>query len=241
MAGLTTEGEPMALKALDLFCRAGGASMGLKQAGFDVIGVDRIYSKNYPFQKIVGDAFEVLTWLDLGMFDFIWASPPCQQFSKATPSARRGMHDDLIEPTRAALEASGKPYCMENVECAPMRHDVVLTGDMFGLNTYRKRIFEVNFPVLAPAPGARFGPETRPGSVTVAGGGGGSAGTFSAWCDAMEIHWMNRREIVQAVPLAYARFIADWAKKTIDDRAEMLLAHGHAEKVAGQARMLPGE
>lgn len=212
------------MKALDLFCCAGGASMGINQSGFEVIGVDRNFSKNYPFQMIVGDVFDILTWLDLGMFDFIWASPPCQQFSKATPAARRAMHADLIAPVRDVLEASGKLYCMENVECAPMRPDVILTGDMFGLNTYRKRIFELNFPVLAPTPGPRFGPETRPGAVTVAGGGGGSAGTFSAWCDAMEIHWMNRREIVQAVPPAYARFLADWAKNAIDDQAKNNLA-----------------
>jgi DNA (cytosine-5)-methyltransferase 1 len=37
-------------KILDLFCGAGGASVGYNQAGFDVDGVDHIYFKRYPFK-----------------------------------------------------------------------------------------------------------------------------------------------------------------------------------------------
>ena len=192
-------------RALDLCCGAGGASVGLFRAGYDVVGVDLRYSKNYPFPMIVHDARRVREVLRLDDFDFIWASPPCQEHSTALggrPTSKRC----IIPEIRADLETSQRLWCIENVPGAPIRPDVVLTGDMFKLGTYRRRHFEVGcFLALSPAPpGPRFGPETDPAAVTVAGGGGRGRGDISAWSDAMGISWMTRREIVEAVPPAYS-------------------------------------
>jgi DNA (cytosine-5)-methyltransferase 1 len=69
-------------KLLDLYCKAGGASMGYHLAGFDVIGIDNKKQKRYPFTFIQADALEVLKDIDyLKTFDVLAGSPPCQTHS----------------------------------------------------------------------------------------------------------------------------------------------------------------
>ena len=66
----------MSGKLLDLFCCAGGAGMGYKQAGFDVTGIDIEPQPKYPFKFILSDAITYLK--EHGKeYDFIHASPPC--------------------------------------------------------------------------------------------------------------------------------------------------------------------
>jgi DNA (cytosine-5)-methyltransferase 1 len=48
-------------KLLDLFCGAGGCSVGYHRGGFDVTGVDIEPHPDYPYEMIVADAMEVLT------------------------------------------------------------------------------------------------------------------------------------------------------------------------------------
>lgn len=131
------------MRALDLFCGAGGASRGLALASFDVVGVDRSPQPSYPYEFHLGDALA----FDFGPsdFDLVWASPPCQAF---TAYKRRPDHvkdsPDLIAATRAKLDAIGVPYVIENVGGAPLLDPVMLCGSMFGLDVRRHRYFETN-------------------------------------------------------------------------------------------------
>lgn len=202
---------------LDTFCKAGGAGMGYHKAGFKVIGVDIAPQKNYPFEFIKADAIKFI--LDRGHeFDAIHASPPCQLYSKSTaPQRSLGKeYVDLVEPTRLALINSGKPFIIENVPQAPIRPDVILTGNMFSLHVLRKRHFEMNFFMLQylPIPEKRrvgdelcsiYGkasqdraPKHRYGKKTIR----------EAWAYAMGIDWhMTESELSEAIPPAYTEFI----------------------------------
>lgn len=201
------------MRALDLFCGAGGAAMGLHRAGFEVVGVDIKPQPRYPFTFVRADA---LTY-PLEGFDLIWASPCCQRWTAGAQGAGTDqMHPDFIEPMRARLRAAGFPYVIENVPRAPLIDPVVLTGCMFGLNTYRRRHFEASFTIPQLKIGKPFGPRTRKDTVTVAGSSGGKSnrdqwtnGAKSAWQKAIGIDWMLNREMAESVPPAYAQFIAE--------------------------------
>jgi DNA (cytosine-5)-methyltransferase 1 len=143
----------MADKALDLCCCAGGATKGLQQLGFHVTGVDI-----NPQPRYCGDAFFQGDALDFPLedYDFIWASPPCQAFSRLRHLHRKE-RPNLIPAIRQRLLNSGKPYCIENVEESPLGdsgHLIMLCGTMFGLQTKngraelrRHRLFETSFSI----------------------------------------------------------------------------------------------
>ena len=199
--------------ALDLFCCQGGASYGLDAAGFQVVGIDIVPQPNYPFPFIRADA---ITTLPVG-FDFIWASPPCQKHTLAQ-RIQGNDHPDLIEPTRAMLRASGIPYVIENVVGAPLENPVMLCGAMFHLLTYRHRNFECSFPVEAPHHPRHQAPNRKMGRPVQDGEMMHIVGNFSGVQRARDImgtQWMNRDGLREAIPPAFAKFIALEALKHI--------------------------
>jgi DNA (cytosine-5)-methyltransferase 1 len=145
--------ETVKPRALDLFCGAGGASMGLHQAGFDVTGIDIRPMKRYPFRFIQADALQPPVRLE--DFDLIWASPPCQAHTALRKMWNAREHKNQIPQTRELLEAGGRPYVIENVPGAPLRATIRLCGSNFGLGVKgaelrRHRWFESSFGLLAP-------------------------------------------------------------------------------------------
>jgi DNA (cytosine-5)-methyltransferase 1 len=205
------------MKVLDLFCGAGGVSMGLHRAWPDatIVGVDIKPQPRYPFAFVQADACKPP--FDLRRFDFIWASPPCQAYTLMQGLMTRVPkkdHPKLIEPIRTLLEAAGVSYVIENVIGAPLRNAFKLCGSSFGLKVRRHRIFESSFLVLAPHcrhheqdnPIAVYGDHPQqPGDKTYRVN---RARTLSEGQEAMGIDWMPWRELTQAIPPAYSEFIA---------------------------------
>ena len=200
---MTTPGTE-GMRALDLFSGAGGATKGLQNAGFHVTGID-----NRPQPRYCGDAFiqadALLPPVRLEDFDFIWASPPCQAFTNARVIHGK-KHEDKLTPTRQMLEASGRPWVIENVPGAPMRADYILCGSRFGERRLKRhRLFETSWRGAALLPPC----DHEDGNiVSVFGHGGHIYHGVADWRRVMGIDWMTRGELAQAIPPAYSEFIA---------------------------------
>lgn len=216
-------------RLLDLFCGAGGAAMGYHRAGFEVVGVDNRPMRRYPFTFIQGDAMEYMSspgwWQG---FDLIHASPPCQAYS-ITKYAHNRTHVDLVPQTLERLRAQPRPWVCENVVGAPMPDSLILCGSMFDLTAWdhyigqrvqlkRHRLFESSHYLMAPGP-CRHLPGVRVGGVY--GGAwsknktidpsvkrtGGYAPPDDVQRSLMEIDWMTRQQLNQAIPPAYTEWI----------------------------------
>ncbi len=219
-------------KLLDLYCGGGGATEGYQRAGWYVTGVDNnsINKKNYCGDEFICDD-AIQYCLDHGHeYDAIHASPPCQAYSVSTALARqRGKtYPNLIETTRAALLSSGKPFIIENVPPAPIRKDIKLRGDMFGLKVLKIRVFEIEgwFMFNSEMP-MKIGTVRAGDFCSVFGdsrmkfkkNGSGNAivnqpfkhnkGTISeTWSFAMDIrHKMTVKQIAESIPPAYTHYI----------------------------------
>jgi DNA (cytosine-5)-methyltransferase 1 len=200
-------------RLLDLFCGAGGCSVGYSRAGFEVVGVDINPQPHYPFEFRQADA----TSFPLDGFDVIHASPPCQRYSAICKGM--GITDDkpdLVDWTRVRLLTSGVPYVIENVVGSPLENPIRLCGSMFGLTTKgglwlrRHRLFESNVPL--PQPKCQH---PRGLSIGVYGNGTnrwhrdllGRNITTEEQREAMGIDWMPRKYLTQAIPPAYTEWI----------------------------------
>ena len=212
---------------LDMFCCAGGAAVGYHRAGFDVVGVDIRPQPNYPFNFIEADAL-ALDPSFVERFDAIHASPPCQSF---TAYRRRGDgvgegYPDLIEPMRQMLQATGRPYVIENVAGAPLQDAIMLCGSSFGLDVRRHRYFESNIFLLAPScnhgaqargrfPAATNRAENARATVEV----GVWRIPLETQKRAMGVDWDVRlEELSEAIPPAYTQFIGSQLLEYISAR-----------------------
>jgi DNA (cytosine-5)-methyltransferase 1 len=209
-----------ARRLADLFCGAGGAGKGFADLGFEVVGVDIAPQPNYPFEFHQADALS----FDLSGFDAVHASPPCQAHTPLKVMSNARVHEDLIEQTRELLQASGLPWVIENVEGAPLRSPVRLCSSFFGLGAggyqlHRHRRFESNFALMSTPCHHRRGhvlgvygdhARTARRSKRLGEGQLSAADGLRLASEAMEIDWMTWRELTQAIPPAYTRYIGTY-------------------------------
>jgi DNA (cytosine-5)-methyltransferase 1 len=130
------------LTAIDLFSGCGGLTLGLKQAGFKVIGAVEIdslaadtYSGNHPEVKVWEEDIRKLKGSDIlrtlkikkGQLDLLAGCPPCQGFSSMrTQNGKKRIVDkrnDLVfEYLRLVKELRPKAVMMENVPALAENH-----------------------------------------------------------------------------------------------------------------------
>ncbi len=170
--------------AIDLFCGAGGLSLGLRQASFRVVAALDVsplaiesYRMNFPnVQVICADVREArgadllqLAGLAEGELDLLAGCPPCQGFSALRTKRRRSAvadhrNDLVLEFLRLVRECRPRFVLLENVP--GLEHDDLFREFTDGL---RELEYEVASGVLDSA---NFGtPQRRHRLVLVAAHG----------------------------------------------------------------------
>lgn len=227
-------------KILDACRRMGGSSRGYQLAGLHVTGVDELdCSEGYAGDEFIqGDAVAFIR--EHGhKFDAIHAGPPCQGQIRITKGNRKregwsDNHVNLIPEMRRALEATGRPWVIENGPSEHLRSDIELCGLMFDLPILRHRAFEIGgwSARQPPHPGPlnhrghltigwRHGclrtlePSVCPkhgkwcqGTVYGVYGKGGGKPTVAQAQAALGIDWMDSIEdLNEAIPPAYTEWL----------------------------------
>jgi len=193
--------------------------MGYHRAGFEVEGVDIKPQPHYPFKFYQADALE----FPLDGYDAYHASPPCQGYSATAnlPWLADKEYPLLILPTRLMLQATGKPYVIENVKRARVgckqletrkisEHGMdagLLCGCMFDLPFYFQRLFETNF--------LWWQPKHKDHKTLTAGRMFGSRLRKAQEVKHKLLDWMDKDEASEAIPPAYTEYMGKYLMKAV--------------------------
>lgn len=149
--------------AIDLYCGAGGLTLGLKRAGFDVVAgleihpeIVKTYEANHPnvkllkrdIREIKGEDILELACLD--EIDLIAGCPPCQGFCSLTNKYKRkdSRNDLILDMARLIEEIKPKMVMMENVPGITKRGKPILDEFVKRLESIG---YEINMEVLQMA------------------------------------------------------------------------------------------
>lgn len=140
-------------RAVDLFAGAGGLTMGLSMAGWDVVAAVefdkwavKTHKVNFPHTNILHDVRDI----DFRVFhgiDLIAGGPPCQPFSVAGKQLASADPRDMVPQfIRAVFEAKPKAFLMENVpgllttRNAPYTRQSIKQLEDLGYRVYIKKL-----------------------------------------------------------------------------------------------------
>ncbi|MBM3473516.1 MAG: DNA cytosine methyltransferase [Armatimonadetes bacterium] len=148
--------------AIDLFCGAGGMSLGFEQAGFDVVAAvesDPIhaatYQHNFPDAVVIerdvarvrGDRLRTVAGLDGADVDCLFGGPPCQGFSPAGRLEANDPRNELVlHFARLVRELAPRYFVLENVP------GLVQAQGQRILNTFERRVTRSGYRLVWPPP-----------------------------------------------------------------------------------------
>lgn len=168
---MNTQQSPIRIRAIDLFCGAGGSSYGARQAGVEIVAAfdiwrpavdtfNRNFGAGVARQADIFDLDVEALHAELGRIDLILASPECTNHSKAKGKGIRSerSRETALEVVRFAKTFKPKWVVIENVvEMQDWhRHDELkqrleelhynitepeLDAEVFGVAQSRKRLF----------------------------------------------------------------------------------------------------
>lgn len=169
------------LNAIDLFSGAGGLTVGLKRAGFNVIAAvenyepaAKTYGANHKTTKLLirdirtVKGNEIVTLADRKEIHLIAGCPPCQGFSSLTSKYKRDDPRNLLvlEMTRIIREINPSMVMMENVPGLAYKGRAILDEFIAQLQLLN---YKVNYDILQIAD---YGiPQMRRRLVLLAGKG----------------------------------------------------------------------
>lgn len=199
--------------AVDLFAGGGGLSVGLKNAGFDVVGAVEIeedamatYAINHPevhvFRQDIrcAQGKDLLKAISQKHVDLLAGCPPCQGFSSLTRKyARRDPRNQLVsEMSRLIREIKPSAVMMENVPGLAERGKRLLNSFVSELEAMG---YTVNWDILQVAD---YGvPQNRRRLVLLAGKGFPiplPEATHSRSCKNGLLPWKTLREVIGDLP-----------------------------------------
>lgn len=133
------------MRVIDLFCGCGGFTLGLQNAGFDVVvGIDNwtpaldVYRANFGHLALpldlndVDDVVDACLAFELSDVDMIVGGPPCQDFSQANRTVNRGERSSLTTSFAEVIDTIRPTwFIMENVRQIEKSSEYLAAVKMF--------------------------------------------------------------------------------------------------------------